>query len=48
MISLTYLGIVCQHGQMAKKKIKMFKMKKDNHTDANFETFTIDKKLSNQ
>ncbi len=27
MISLTYLGIVCQHGQMNKKKIKMFKMK---------------------
>jgi hypothetical protein len=27
MISITYLGIVCQHGQMDKKKIKVFKMK---------------------
>ncbi len=27
MISFTYLGIVCQHGGMNKKKIKMFKMK---------------------
>jgi hypothetical protein len=47
MISITYLGIVCQHGRMDKKKTNV-QNENDNDTNVNYETFTIDKNSSNQ
>jgi hypothetical protein len=44
MISLTYLGTICQHGQMNKKKIKMFKMKMIMILMPIMKTFIVDKK----